>query len=273
MEYAHVRSGNVGIMHDLPEIGSVLADRVEVLCMSGRGLGRRLEEDPGPVWRPRRIARVEAVRNGHLDGCPTADRGDLDVVPTGRLVDPIEGERRAVRCDAGMVIVQPTSPVRRTRERELLPVGAVDPDRPDTSLQVRLHARRHQHEERLSVGRPRHLVEERARLRAQGIHRPLMRSIGVGEHEDIAVVTATCSIECDLFPVGRDRRRPDAEPAVRDLHRVLASRPRCPECRERPAPIVEVQEQQEPRQMKMAPSLRNRRRVSGGSGKQNRRRE
>ena len=164
-----------------------------------------------------------------VDWRPSVDRGDLSRVPTCRFVDPVEGERRAVRRHAGMVIVESTSAVRRTWERELAAVRAVDPDRPDPPLEMRFHASGHQHEERLSVGRPGHLVEKRARPRAQRMHCPLMRSIRVGDHEDIAVVTATCSIEGDLFPVGRDRRRPDAELAVCDLHHVRASRPRCPE--------------------------------------------
>ena len=201
---------------------------------------------------PRRVAGVESVRDSYLGGRASVDRRDLDVMAAGRLVDPVEDERHPIRRDLGMVIVESSSAVRRAGEGELTTMGAIDTDRPDASLEVRFYAGCHEHENGLPIRGPSHLVEERARLRTQGIHCALMRSIRVGEHEDVAVVTATRSIEGDLTSVGRDCRRPDAEPAVRDLHHPRASRPCSPERREWPAPVVVVQEQEEPRQMGIA---------------------
>ena len=51
MKDTHVLPGSILVMGDLAELRPVLADRVEVLRMSARGLGWRLEEvlDPSGV--------------------------------------------------------------------------------------------------------------------------------------------------------------------------------------------------------------------------------
>ena len=48
MEDPYVLPRSIVVVGDLPEPGSVGADRVEVLRMSGRGLGWRLEQDLDP---------------------------------------------------------------------------------------------------------------------------------------------------------------------------------------------------------------------------------